>query len=58
MMLAMPINPIAAKAMKFNEDESISAPMRNCTEKNIDKAPETISRIIRYLRIEANTSKT
>ncbi len=32
--------------------------MRNCTEKNVDKTPENISRTMRYLRIEANTSKT
>jgi len=58
MMLATPMKPIAAKAIKLSEDENISAPMRHCTEKSVDKAPENNSRTIRYLRIEANTSKT
>jgi len=57
MMLATPMKPIAVKAIKLSEDENISAPIRNCTEKIIDKAPENINRTIRYLRAEANTSK-
>ena len=58
MMLATPMKPIAAKAIKLNEDENSSAPKRHCTEKNVDKAPENTSSTIKYLRIEANTSKT
>jgi hypothetical protein len=57
MMLATPMKPIKANAMKLSEDENISAPMRNCTEKNIDKTPEDISRTIRYLRIEVKAAK-
>ncbi len=56
-MLATPMKHIAANAMKLSEDVNILAPIRNCTEKNIDKMPEDISRTIRYLRIEANASK-
>ena len=56
-MLATPMKPIAAKAIKLNGDENISAPTRNCIEKNVDKAPENINRTIRYLRAEANSSK-
>ena len=56
-MLATPIKLIAAKAMKLGEKENNGIFIRNCTEKNVDKAPENISRIIMYLRIEANTSK-
>ena len=56
-MLATPMKAIAANAMKLSEDVNISAPMRNCTEKNIDKTPEDISRTIRYLRIEVNAAK-
>ena len=55
-MLATPMNAVAAKAMKL-DDVKISAPMSSCADKNIDKTPETINRTIRYLRIEANTSK-
>ena len=57
-MLATPIKAIAAKVMKLSEDENISTPIRNCAEKKVDKTLETISRTMRYLRIEANTSKT
>ena len=57
-MLATPMKPIAAKAMKLSEEENKGTLMRNCTEKKVDKAPENISRTMMNLRIEANTSKT
>jgi hypothetical protein len=57
-MLAIPMKPIAASAIKLSEDENISTPMRHCTEKNVAKAPENISITTRYLRIEAKISKT
>ena len=56
-MLATPMKPIAAKTMKPREEENKGTLIRNWTEKNVDKAPENISRIMMYLRIEANTSK-
>ena len=56
-MLATPMKPIAAKAKKLRGAENSSAPMRNCTEKNVDKAPENINITIRYLRAEVNISK-
>jgi len=55
-MLAMPMNAVAAKAMKVDDVKS-SAPMSSCAEKNIDTTPEAISRTIRYLRIDASASK-
>ena len=55
-MLATPMKHVAAKAMKFDDVKSW-APMSSCTEKNIDKTPENISRTIRDLRIEAKASK-
>ena len=57
-MLATPMKAIATNAMTFSEEDSISTPMRNCTEKNVDAPPEIISRTIRYLRNEVRTSKT
>ena len=56
-MLATPMKLMAARAMKLTSDENISTPMRNCTEKNVAKAPETISITAKYLRIEAKISK-
>ncbi len=53
----MPINPTAAKAIKLNEAENIAVPIRNCAEKNTDKAPEQNNRTIKYLRIEDSISK-
>ena len=53
----MPMNAVAVKVKKL-DDANISAPISSCVEKNIDKTPETISITIRYLRIEASTSKT
>ncbi len=57
-MLATPMKAIAAKAMKLSEDANICTPMMHCTEKNVAKPPENMSRTTRYLRIEANTSKS
>lgn len=57
-MLATPIKLIAARVIKPIADENISIPIINCTEKKVDKAPETISRTAKYLRIEFNISKT
>jgi hypothetical protein len=55
-MLATPMKAIAAKVMTL-ADVNIWVSMSSCAEKNVDKTPEAISRTIRYLRIEASTSK-
>jgi len=57
-MLATPMKHIAARATKRNANENISTPIRNCTEKKVDKTPETISKTAKYLRTEAKISKT
>ena len=49
---------MAAKAIKLTEDAKISIPIRNCTERKVDKEPEIMSNMIINLRIEANTSNS
>ena len=55
-MLATPMNAIAAKVMKLDV-VNIWVPISSCAEKNVDKMPDAISNTIRYLRIEASSSK-
>ena len=57
-MLATPIKAMAAKATKLSEDTNISVPIRNCTERKVDKEPEIMSNMIINLRIEAKTSNS
>jgi len=56
-MLATPMKLTAGRVIKRTTDEKISTPIRNCPEKKVDKAPETISRTAKCLRIEAKISK-
>ena len=57
-MFATPMKAMAAKAIKLSEDTSISVPIRNCTERKVDKEPEIMSNMITNLRIEARTSNS
>jgi hypothetical protein len=57
-MFTTPMKAMAAKAIKLSEDTNISTPIRNCTERKVDKKPEVMSNMIINLRIEASTSNS
>jgi hypothetical protein len=57
-IFATPMKAMAVKAIKLSEDTNMSTPIRNCTERKVDKEPEIISNMIINLRIEASTSNS
>lgn len=58
MIFATPMKAMAAKAIKLSEDTNMSTPIRNCTERKVDKEPEIMSNRIINLRIEARISNS